>query len=213
MNNRYRTEEETESSSSSMDDATKQYLKEIGKYPLLTAQEEIILADAFGHGDSEAGQRLVQCNLRLVVTIAKKYSNPGVALLDLIQEGNFGLMRAVSRYDPTRGFRFSTYATWWIRQAISRAVAEQSRLISIPVHVVEKVNKLKKVRAALEHELEREPTAAELSVAMQVSVAHVQEYIRLSEMPVSLDEPLEIDEQGATVGDMLADESGTDQHM
>src|SRR5207244_7493079 len=160
--------EETEDRRLAIDDAVKQYLKEIGTYPLLTAEQELILAERVARGDLRSRQKLIEANLRLVVSIAKRYSNQGLPLLDLIQEGNIGLMRAAQKFDYKRGFRFSTYATWWIRQAISRAIAEQSRTIHIPVHVVELIYKMKRIarRMYQEQGLEALPEQLAAEVAL-----------------------------------------------
>ena len=178
-----------------IDNAIRQYLGEIGRYPLLTAEQEMMLTRRVANGDLEAQQRLVEANLRLVVSIAKRYNNHGVSLLDLIQEGNLGLIRATQKFDPARGFRFSTYATWWIRQAISRAVAEYTRTIHIPVHVMELTYKIKRVKRALYQELGRDPLVEEIARAAHLPRERVIELQSMAEMPVSLDAPLLDDEQ------------------
>jgi len=178
-------EEGGEDQRGAVDDSVKQYLKEIGMYPLLTAEQELLLAERIAHGDGRARQRLIEANLRLVVSIAKRYSNQGLPLLDLIQEGNIGLMRATQKFDYKRGFRFSTYATWWIRQAISRAIAEHSRSIHIPVHVVELIYKIKRVARRLYQEQGIEPLTRE----------RVVELLTASEQPISLDAPMADDEE------------------
>lgn len=177
------------------DNAIRRYLAEIGRYPLLTAEQEASLAWRVVNGDIAAQQRLVEANLRLVVSIAKRYNNQGIALLDLVQEGNLGLIRAAQKFDPARGFRFSTYATWWIRQAISRAVAEHTRAIHVPVHVVELIYKLKRISRRLYQELGHDPTPEELALAANLPKERVVELQAIAETPVSLDAPLADDEQ------------------
>ena len=177
------------------ENAIRQYLAEIGRYPLLSAEQEMILAQRFLAGDIEAQQRLVEANLRLVVSVAKRYNNHGVSLLDLIQEGNLGLIRAAQKFDPVRGFRFSTYATWWIRQAISRAVAEHTRTIHIPVHVVELIYKMKRTTRQLYQDLGRDPYPEEIAAAISLTKERVVELQSMAEAPISLDAPLIDDEQ------------------
>ncbi len=189
-----------------MDDAVKQYLKEIGRYPLLNAEEELILAERIAGGDTNARTKLIECNLRLVVSIAKRYASQGMPLLDLIQEGNFGLMRAAQKFDYRRRNRFSTYATWWIRQAISRAIAEYSRSIHIPVHVMELIFKLKRIHRNLYQENGREPTPEEIAEAAGVPKDKVVELLGMSEQPISLDAPIADDEQ-YHLGDIVEDPS------
>ncbi len=167
-------------------DAIRSYLQEIGKTPLLNAEEEVILAKRIEEGDEEASQLLVTANLRLVVSIAKKYANRGLHLLDLIQEGNIGLMRAVEKFDYKRGFKFSTYATWWIRQAITRSIADQARTIRIPVHMHETINKLSKVTSELSSKLGRKPKPHEIAKEMDIDVSKVHEIIKISQQPKSL---------------------------
>jgi RNA polymerase primary sigma factor len=189
--------------------AIRQYLTEIGRYPLLTAEQEIQLAYRIGAGDREAQQLLVEANLRLVVSIAKRYySNSGVPLLDLIQEGNLGLIRASQKFDPLRGFRFSTYATWWIRQAISRAITEYTRTIHIPVHVVEQIYKMNRVTRQLYQELGRVPYPEEIAQAISLTKERVVELQCMSESPISLDAPLNDGEQ-CRLADMLEDTHAT----
>lgn len=188
-------EDEELHSDDSVENAIRQYLGEIGRYPLLTAEQESRLAQRVIEGDIEAQQRLVEANLRLVVSIAKRYTNQGIALLDLVQEGNLGLIRAVQKFDPSRGFRFSTYATWWIRQAISRALAEHTRTIHIPVHVVELIYKIKRITRHLYQELGREPLAEEIAKATRLSKERIVELQSMAETPISLDAPLIEDEQ------------------
>jgi len=190
------------------DNAIRQYLGEIGRYPLLTAQQELQIARSMVEGDMDAQRRLVEANLRLVVSIAKRYSNQGLSLLDLVQEGNLGLIRAAQKFDPTRGFRFSTYATWWIRQAISRAVAEHTRTIHIPVHVVELIYKMKRVSRQLYQDFGREPQPEEVAQALRMTKERVMELQSMAETPVSLDAPLMEDEQ-YHLADMLEDTSTT----
>ncbi len=186
------------------DNAIRQYLAEVGRYPLLTAEQEMTLAQRTAAGDLEAQQRLVEANLRLVVSFAKRYTTHGIALLDLIQEGNLGLIRAAQKFDPRRGFRFSTYATWWIRQAMSRAVAEHTRTIHVPVHVVELIYKMKRVTRQLYQDLGRDPEPEEIAHAISLSKERVIELQGISETPVSLDAPLMDDEQ-YNLSDMLED--------
>ena len=175
--------------------SVKQYLKEIGMYPLLTAEQELLLAERVSHGDLRARQRLIEANLRLVVSIAKRYSNQGLPLLDLIQEGNIGLMRATQKFDYKRGFRFSTYATWWIRQAISRAIAEHSRSIHIPVHVVELIYKIKRIARRLYQDQGVEPLPEQIAAEVGLPRERVVELLSASEQPISLDAPMADDEE------------------
>jgi len=189
-----------------IDDAVKQYLKEIGTYPLLTAEQELILAERVARGDPRARQKLVEANLRLVVSIAKRYSNQGLPLLDMIQEGNIGLMRAAQKFDYKRGFRFSTYATWWIRQAISRAIAEHSRTIHIPVHVVELIYKMKRIARRMYQEQGLEALPDQLASEVGLPKERVVELLNMAEQPISLDAPVADDEQ-YHLADMLEDVS------
>ena len=198
--------EETEDRRLAIDDSVKQYLKEIGSYPLLTAEQELLLAQQVARGDLRSRQKLIEANLRLVVSIAKRYSNQGLPLLDLIQEGNIGLMRASQKFDYKRGFRFSTYATWWIRQAISRAIAEHSRTIHIPVHVVEFIYKIKRVARRIYQEQGIEALPEQLAVEVGMTKDRVIELLNISEQPVSLDAPVADDEQ-YHLADMLVDDS------
>jgi RNA polymerase primary sigma factor len=191
-----------------VDNAIRQYLGEIGRFPLLTAEQELTIAKRVAQGELEAQQRLVEANLRLVVSIAKRYNNHGIHLLDLVQEGNLGLIRAAQKFDPSRGFRFSTYATWWIRQAISRAVAEHTRTIHIPVHVVELIYKIKRITRRLYQELGREPLAEEIAVAAKLTKERVVELQSMAETPISLDAPL-IDDEQYHLADTLEDHSAT----
>ncbi|MCI2046097.1 MAG: RNA polymerase sigma factor RpoD [Faecalibacterium sp.] len=188
-----------------VDDPVKAYLKEIGAVPLLSTAEESKLAVLARAGDTEAKRRLSEANLRLVVSIAKRYAGRGLQFLDLIQEGNLGLMKAVEKFEPDRGFKFSTYATWWVRQAITRAIADQARTIRIPVHLVESMNRLKKVSGELLHRNGREPTAEELAVAMDISPEKVRELMRISQEPVSLETPVG-EEDDTHLEDFVRDE-------
>ena len=197
-------EEDEEREEGEVENAIRQYLAEIGRYPLLKADQEMYLARRIVAGDMEAQQRLVEANLRLVVSIAKRYNNHGVSLLDLIQEGNLGLIRAAQKFDPVRGFRFSTYATWWIRQAISRAVAEHTRTIHIPVHVVELIYKMKRVTRQLYQDLGREPFPEEIAHAINLTKERVVELQSMSEQPISLDAPL-IDDELYHLADLIVD--------
>jgi RNA polymerase primary sigma factor len=189
----------------SIDDPVRMYLKEIGKVPLLTAEEEIELAKRMKKGDPIAKRRLAEANLRLVVSIAKRYVGRGMLFLDLIQEGNLGLIKAVEKFDYTKGFKFSTYATWWIRQAITRAIADQARTIRIPVHMVETINKLIRVSRQLLQELGREPTPEEIAAEMNMSVEKVREIMKISQEPVSLETPIG-EEEDSHLGDFIPDE-------
>jgi len=189
---------------SSVDNAIRQYLGEIGRYPLLTAEQEMVLARRVAKGDLEAQQQLVESNLRLVVSIAKRYNKHSISLLDLVQEGNLGLIRATQKFDPERGFRFSTYATWWIRQAISRALAEYTRTIHVPVHVVEMIHKIKRVTRALYQELGRDPLVEEIARAAHLPKDRVVDLQNMAEMPISLDAPL-IDDEQYHLADTLED--------
>ncbi len=172
------------------DDAVKMYLKEIGKIPLLTKEEEQEISKSMSEGSLAAKDKLTVSNLRLVVSIAKKYTGRGILFLDLIQEGNLGLIRAVEKFDYTKGYKFSTYATWWIRQAIARAIADQARTIRIPVHMVETINKLRRISRKLMQKLQRKPTEAELSKASGISYDKIREIIKTSQTPLSLDTPI-----------------------
>ncbi len=189
----------------SVDDPVRMYLKEIGKVPLLTADEEIELAKRMEEGDEEAKKRLCEANLRLVVSIAKRYVGRGMLLLDLIQEGNLGLIKAVDKFDYTKGYKFSTYATWWIRQAITRSIADQARTIRIPVHMVETINKLIRVSRQLLQELGREPSPEEIAEEMGISVDKVREIQKVAQEPVSLETPIG-EEEDSHLGDFIPDE-------
>lgn len=188
-----------------IDDPVKVYLKEIGRVPLLSADEEVILATKMSQGDSYSRKRLSEANLRLVVSIAKRYVGRGMQFLDLIQEGNLGLIKAVEKFDYTKGFKFSTYATWWIRQAITRAIADQARTIRIPVHMVETINKVKKVSSHLLHKNGHEPTPEEISSELDMPLDKVREIIRVSQEPVSLETPIG-EEEDSHLGDFIPDD-------
>ncbi|MEW8979448.1 MAG: RNA polymerase sigma factor RpoD [Symbiobacterium sp.] len=187
-----------------IDDPVRMYLKEIGRVPLLTAEEEIEYAERIEKGDEEAKRRLAEANLRLVVSIAKRYVGRGMQFLDLIQEGNLGLIKAVEKFDYRKGFKFSTYATWWIRQAITRAIADQARTIRIPVHMVETINKLIRVTRQLVQELGREPTPEEIAERMDIPVERVREIQKIAQEPVSLETPIG-EEEDSHLGDFIED--------
>ncbi len=189
----------------SVDDPVRMYLREIGKIPLLTYDEEIELAKKILEGDEEAKQKLAESNLRLVVSIAKKYVGRGMLFLDLIQEGNMGLIKAVEKFDYTKGFKFSTYATWWIRQAITRAIADQARTIRIPVHMVETINKLIRISRHLLQQLGREPTPEEIAEEMEIPAEKVMEIQKIAQDPVSLETPIG-EEDDSHLGDFIQDE-------
>ena len=190
----------------SIEDPVRMYLKEIGKVPLLSAEEEIELAKRMELGDQEAKKRLAEANLRLVVSIAKRYVGRGMLFLDLIQEGNLGLIKAVKKFDYRKGYKFSTYATWWIRQAITRAIADQARTIRIPVHMVETINKLIRVSRQLLQELGREPTPEEIAAEMNMPVERVREILKISQEPVSLETPIG-EEEDSHLGDFIQDDN------
>ena len=189
-----------------LDDPVRMYLKEIGKVPLLTAEEEVELAKRMELGDDEAKKRLAEANLRLVVSIAKRYVGRGMLFLDLIQEGNLGLIKAVEKFDYKKGYKFSTYATWWIRQAITRAIADQARTIRIPVHMVETINKLMRVSRQLVQELGREPSAEEIAQRLDMSVERVREILKIAQEPVSLETPIG-EEEDSHLGDFIQDDN------
>ncbi len=189
----------------SVDDPVRMYLKEIGKVDLLTADQEKELAQAMIDGDETAKDQLCEANLRLVVSIAKRYVGRGMHFLDLIQEGNLGLMKAVEKFDHTKGFKFSTYATWWIRQAITRAIADQARTIRIPVHMVETINKLIRIQRQLVQEYGREPEIEELAEAMEMTPEKIREIMKISQEPVSLEKPIG-EEEDSHLGDFIPDE-------
>jgi RNA polymerase primary sigma factor len=188
------------------DDSVRLYLREIGKIPLLTAEEELALAKRVVKGDKLAKDQMAEANMRLVVSIAKRYVGRGLDLLDLIQEGNTGLLRAVEKFDPDRGFKFSTYATWWIRQAITRAIADQARTIRIPVHMVETINKLLRTQRRLTQELNREPTNEEIAAAMEMEVDKVEHIMKIKQDISSLDASVRDDEEDSVLGDFIEDE-------
>ena len=188
-----------------VDDSVKLYLKDIGRIPLLTPEEEIELASRMAKGDPAAKERLSEANLRLVVSIAKKYVRRGMQFLDLIQEGNMGLIKAVDKFDYTKGFKFSTYATWWIRQAITRAIADQARTIRIPVHMVENISKVKKMQSQMLHENGEEPSEEEIAARLDMPLEKVREIIRISQDPVSLETPIG-EEEDSHLGDFIPDE-------
>lgn len=190
----------------SIEDPVRMYLKEIGKVPLLTAEEEIDLAQRMEQGDEVAKKKLAEANLRLVVSIAKRYVGRGMLFLDLIQEGNLGLLKAVEKFDYRKGYKFSTYATWWIRQAITRAIADQARTIRIPVHMVETINKQVRVSRQLLQELGREPTPEEIADEMNVPVERVREIMKISQEPVSLETPIG-EEEDSHLGDFIPDDN------
>ena len=188
-----------------IDDPVKIYLKEIGRVPLLTPEEEIELAERMAKGDPYARKRLSEANLRLVVSIAKRYGGRGMQFLDLIQEGNLGLIKAVEKFDHTKGFKFATYATWWIRQAITRAIADQARTIRIPVHMVETITKVKKISSQLLHENGHDPTAEEIAEKLEMPVDRVREIMRIAQDPVSLETPIG-EEEDSHLGDFIPDD-------
>lgn len=201
-----RLEHELSAEGVALDDPVKAYLKEIGQVPLLSAEEEQTLARAARAGDADARRRLSEANLRLVVSVAKRYAGRGLPFLDLIQEGNLGLMKAAEKFEPDRGFKFSTYATWWIRQAITRAIADQARTIRIPVHMVETINKLIRVSRQLLQELGREPTPEEIAAEMNMPVERVREILKISQEPVSLETPIG-EEEDSHLGDFIQDDN------
>ncbi|HMS50507.1 MAG TPA: sigma-70 family RNA polymerase sigma factor, partial [Candidatus Saccharibacteria bacterium] len=188
------------------DDSVRLYLREIGKIPLLTAEQELALAQRVVAGEKDAKDQMAEANMRLVVSIAKRYVGRGLDLLDLIQEGNTGLLRAVEKFDPDKGFKFSTYATWWIRQAITRAIADQARTIRIPVHMVETINKLLRTQRRLTQELNREPTNEEIAKAMEIEVDKVEHIMKIKQDISSLDASVRDDEEDSVLGDFIEDE-------
>jgi RNA polymerase primary sigma factor len=193
-------------------DPVRAYLREIGRVPLLTAEEEVSLAKRIERGDHAAKQALIEANLRLVVSVAKRYVGRGMLFLDLIQEGNLGLMRAVEKYDWRRGYKFSTYATWWIRQAITRGIADQARTIRVPVHMVETINKLVRVRRQLTQELERDPSHEEIAERMEITPARVEQILKIAQEPVSLETPVG-DEDDSSLGDFIEDDEERRPHV
>lgn len=188
------------------DDSVRLYLREIGKIPLLSAEEELELAKKVSEGDKDAKDKMAEANMRLVVSIAKRYVGRGLDLLDLIQEGNTGLLRAVEKFDHTKGFKFSTYATWWIRQAITRAIADQARTIRIPVHMVETINKLLRTQRRLTQELNREPSNEEIAAAMEIEVDKVEHIMKIKQDISSLDASIRDDEEESVLADFIEDE-------
>ena len=196
------------SSNTKINDSVRMYLKESGRVPLLSADEEVALALRIQEGDTEAKQELAEANLRLVVSIAKRYVGRGMQFLDLIQEGNMGLMKAVEKFDHTKGFKFSTYATWWIRQAITRAIADQARTIRIPVHMVETINKLVRVQRQLLQDLGREPTPEEIGAEMDLPTEKVREILKIAQERVSLETPIG-EEDDSHLGDFIEDDNAT----
>ena len=200
-----RLEDELSAEGVALDDPVKAYLKEIGRVPLLTPEQEAGLAHAARAGDMDARRRLSEANLRLVVSVAKRYAGRGLPFLDLIQEGNLGLMKAAEKFEPDRGFKFSTYATWWIRQSITRAIADQSRTIRIPVHLVEHINRVKKTAGELLRRNGREPTPEEIAVELDMEPARVRELLQLAQDPISLETPVG-EEEDAHLEDFIQDE-------
>ncbi|MBK0348842.1 RNA polymerase sigma factor RpoD [Aerococcaceae bacterium zg-ZJ1578] len=205
-------EERAEAARMKVSDPVRMYLKEIGRVPLLSGDEEIELAVRIQQGDEIAKQELAEANLRLVVSIAKRYVGRGMQFLDLIQEGNMGLMKAVEKFDHTKGFKFSTYATWWIRQAITRAIADQARTIRIPVHMVETINKLVRVQRQLLQDLGREPIPEEIGAEMDLSTEKVREILKIAQEPVSLETPIG-EEDDSHLGDFIEDEGAMSPEM
>ena len=200
-----RLEHELSAEGVALDDPVKAYLKEIGRVPLLSAEEEGVLARAAQAGDADARRQLSEANLRLVVSVAKRYAGRGLPFLDLIQEGNLGLMKATEKFEPDRGFKFSTYATWWIRQSITRAIADQGRTIRIPVHLVENINRVKKTAGELLRKNGREPTAEEIAVRLEMEPDRVRELLQLAQEPISLETPVG-EEEDAHLEDFIQDE-------
>ncbi|MBQ8603527.1 MAG: RNA polymerase sigma factor RpoD [Oscillospiraceae bacterium] len=203
-NNIEKFEKSLASEGVSIDDPVKVYLKEIGSFPLLSLDEEIELAERILQGDAKAKKRLAEANLRLVVSIAKRYVGRGMLFLDLIQEGNLGLIKAVEKFDHTKGFKFSTYATWWIRQAITRAIADQARTIRIPVHMVETINKVKKVQSQLLHKNGQEPSVEDLAAELDMPQDKVREILKVAQEPISLESPIG-EEEDSHLGDFIPD--------
>jgi RNA polymerase primary sigma factor len=190
------------------EDAVRMYLRSIGRVPLITREDEVRLAKRIEQNDMSAKNALIEANLRLVVSIAKRYSGRGLTLLDLIQEGNLGLIRAVEKFDWRRGFKFSTYATWWIRQAITRALADQSRTIRIPVHMVERMNRVARAKRSLMQQNNREPSFEEIAELVEMTPKKVEEILKLGQEPVSLEAPVGGEEGDASLGDFISDEVG-----
>ena len=204
-----RLEHELSAEGVALDDPVKAYLKEIGQVPLLSAEEEQTLARAARAGDADARRRLSEANLRLVVSVAKRYAGRGLPFLDLIQEGNLGLIKAVEKFDYTKGYKFSTYATWWIRQAITRAIADQARTIRIPVHMVETINKVIRVSRQLLQELGHDPSAEEIAAEMNMPVDKVRDILKIAQEPVSLETPIG-EEEDSHLGDFIPDEDASE---
>ena len=202
------TEELAETSDARLDDPIRMYLKEIGKIKLLTPEEELEVAKKMSEGDEEARRRMSEANLRLVVSIAKRYVGRGMQLLDLIQEGNLGLMKAVEKFDYTKGYKFSTYATWWIRQSITRAIADQARTIRIPVHMVETINRVLRTSHAMVQTLGREPTTEEIAKELHLEVSKVEEVLKIAQEPVSLETPIG-EEEDSHLGDFIQDDEAS----
>ena len=196
------------SDSAKMDDPVRMYLKEIGKIPLLSQEQELAIAQRMAQGDEKARQEMTEANLRLVVSIAKRYVGRGMQLLDLIQEGNLGLLKAVEKFDYTKGYKFSTYATWWIRQAITRAIADQARTIRIPVHMVETINRVIRTAHSMVQDLGRDPTPEEIAKEMKMDVARVEEILKIAQEPVSLETPIG-EEEDSHLGDFVQDEEAS----
>ncbi len=202
------TEELAETSDARLDDPIRMYLKEIGKIKLLTPEEELEVAKKMSEGDEQARKRMSEANLRLVVSIAKRYVGRGMQLLDLIQEGNLGLMKAVEKFDYTKGYKFSTYATWWIRQSITRAIADQARTIRIPVHMVETINRVLRTSHAMVQTLGREPTTEEIAKELHLEVSKVEEVLKIAQEPVSLETPIG-EEEDSHLGDFIQDDEAS----
>lgn len=205
-NNKIKKVKTPTSKAINIDDPVKMYLKEIGKVPLLTREEEIELAKRIDAGDKFAKRELAEANLRLVVSIAKKYIGRGMSFLDLIQEGNLGLIKALDKFDYTKGYKFSTYATWWIRQSITRSIADQARTIRIPVHMIENINKLGRIQKQLVQELGREPHPEEIAEIMDIDVDKVREIMKIAQKPISLETPIG-EEEDSQLGDFIEDEN------
>ena len=202
------SEEALDADSIRVDDPVRMYLKEIGKIPLLTQEEETVIARRMAEGDEKAKQQMTEANLRLVVSIAKRYVGRGMQLLDLVQEGNLGLLKAVDKFDYTKGYKFSTYATWWIRQAITRAIADQARTIRIPVHMVETINRVIRTAHAMVQEYGREPSSLEIAARMKMDVNKVEEILKIAQEPVSLETPIG-EEEDSHLGDFIQDEEAS----
>ena len=202
------SEEALDADSIRVDDPVRMYLKEIGKIPLLTQEEETVIARRMVEGDEKAKQQMTEANLRLVVSIAKRYVGRGMQLLDLVQEGNLGLLKAVDKFDYTKGYKFSTYATWWIRQAITRAIADQARTIRIPVHMVETINRVIRTAHAMVQEYGREPSSLEIAARMKMDVNKVEEILKIAQEPVSLETPIG-EEEDSHLGDFIQDEEAS----